>query len=246
MSSSPSTGEADGSERTTRLRHKVRPSATALVVVDVQNDFCSPGGVMDTEGANLTPVTAMLPDLRRLLAAARAAGVFVVHVRNAYSTPDNRYLSQSFLDVATRRLAGRALISVPMCVPGSWGADHAPGVGPEGDEPVVEKHRYSGFHQTDLELLLRSRHIRTVIPCGVATNVCVESTARDAFMRDFHVVFPADASATYYQAAHEATLSTIGMHFGEITSVEELEMLWRAVPCHTSLGELPTAATLHA
>jgi len=111
---------------------------------------------------------------------------------------------------------------------------------------VVEKHRYSGFHQTDLELLLRVRNIQTVVPCGVATNVCVESTARDAFMRDFHVVFPSDASATYYEAAHVATLNTIGMHFGEISSVAEIESLWRPVPCHSPLSAAPTTATLRA
>src|SRR5690606_34693103 len=142
------------------------------------------------------------PRLGELLKAARSAGVTVVHVRNAYNTPDGRYLSDSFLDVATRRLKGRALIDIPMCEPGKWGADHPEGYGPRDGEPVVTKHRYSGFHQTDLELVLRTRGIRTVVTSGVATNVCVETTARDAFMRDFYVVFPSDASATSYEAAH--------------------------------------------
>lgn len=221
-----STPPPDELSKTERLQRKLRPATTALVLVDVQNDFCSTGGVMDVEGADLTPVQKMLPTLEDLLHNARAAGVFVVHVRNAYSTPDGRYLSEPFLDVARRRLAGRALTIVPMCEPGSWGADHAPGFTPVDGEPVVLKHRYSGFHQTDLEMVLRVRGIQTVVPCGVATNVCVESTARDAFMRDFHVVFPDDASATYYEAAHTATLSTIGLHFGEISNVAEISAIW--------------------
>lgn len=232
-------GSESAESRTNRLRHKLRPAETALLLVDVQNDFCSPGGIMDREGADLVPVQKMLPDLERLLANARAAGVFVVHVRNAYSTADNRYLSDSFLDVATRRLAGRALTTIPMCQPGSWGADHAPGFAPADSEPVVVKHRYSGFYQTDLEMLLRVRNIRTVVPTGVATNVCVESTARDAFMRDLHVVFPRDASATYYPAAHAATLSTIGLHFGELSDVDEISSLW--LPLRPQA--LPAAAT---
>lgn len=214
-------------DRLTRLAAKLDPATTALITIDLQNDFCSPGGVMEAEGAELQPVASILPTITSLMAAARAAGVYVAHVRNAYSTHDGRYLSESFIDVATRRLAGRALTSVPLCEPGSWGADHAPGFEPEDGEPVVVKHRYSGFHQTDLELLLRARGSRTVVPCGVATNVCVESTARDAFMRDFHVVFPSDASATYFPAAHAATLATIGTHFGEVVTVEEVDGIWR-------------------
>lgn len=214
--------------RTQRLISKLRPATTALVLVDVQNDFCTPDGVMHREGADLAPIEAMLPHLESLLAAARAGGVFVVHVRNSYSTEDNRYLADSFLDVATRRLAGRALITMPMCETGTWGADAAPGFESRDSEAVVIKHRYSGFHQTELEMLLRVRKIETVVPCGVATNVCVESTARDAFMRDFHVVFPRDASATYYPAAHAATLSTIGLHFGELSDVAEISGLWQS------------------
>lgn len=217
--------------RAERLRSKLSASRTAVLVIDVQNDFCSPGGGMDRDGADLNPVREMLPNLLALLDAARHAGAMVVHVRNSYSTTDNRYLSASFLDVASRRLSGDSLVRQPMCEWGTWGADDAPGCAPREDEPVVIKHRYSGFHQTDLEMLLRVRDIQTVVPCGVATNVCVESTTRDAFMRDFNVVFPRDASASYFPAAHEAALSTIGMHFGEITDVAEITRIWQdAVP----------------
>ena len=225
--------------RLERLGAKLDPATTALVTVDVQNDFCTAGGVMEREGADLSAVDPAMDNLRRLLQAARTAGTYVVHVRNAYNTPDGRYLSESFLDVAGRRLAGRALTSVPLCEPETWGADHAPGLEPAGDEPVVVKHRYSGFHQTDLELLLRTRDIRTVVTGGVATNVCVETTARDAFMRDFNVVFPADGAATYYEAAHKATLATIGMHFGEVATVDEIVGAWTTA----STGD-PATSTL--
>ena len=90
------------------------------------------------------------------------------------------------------------------------------------------------------------RGTRDLLPPETALWNFVESTARDAFMRDFHVVFPSDASATYYEAAHVATLNTIGMHFGEISSVAEIESLWRPVPCHSPLSGTPTTATLHA
>lgn len=221
--------DARDPERRDRLSAKLDPARTALLTIDLQNDFCTAGGVMAEEGADLEPVTAMLPTLARLLDAARTAGVYVVHVRNTYSTPDGRYLSEPFLDVATRRLAGRALTSVPLCEPGTWGADHAAGFAPVDGEPVVRKHRYSGFHQTDLETLLRVRGVRTVLTCGVATNVCVETTARDAFMRDFHVVFPSDASATYFPAAHAATLATIGVHFGEVVTTDEVVDIWEEI-----------------
>ena len=82
-------------------------------------------------------------------------------------------------------------------------------VRPREGDPVITKHRFSAFHNTDLNLVLRSHGVRSVGLAGVATNVCVETTARDAFMNDYYVVFVKDGSATYSEAEHAATLATI-------------------------------------
>ena len=94
------------------------------------------------------------------------------------------------------------------------------------DEVIVTKHRYGAFESSDLDLVLRSRGIRTVIMTGVATNVCVETTARQAFLRDYYVVFTSDCTATYSQAEHDATLHNIDSFFGAVVTADEVRAGW--------------------
>ena len=116
-----------------------------------------------------------------------------------------------------------------ICLEGSWGAEFYR-VEPEAGEPVVIKHRYSAFVDTDLELILRSRGIKTLVLCGVASNVCVESTARDGYMRDYYIVLVDDCSAAYDPAKHAATLSNIAHHFGVVVTADEVIDAWQRVP----------------
>jgi ureidoacrylate peracid hydrolase len=208
------------------LRDKVEPGHTALVVVDVQNDFCAPGGMMDKEANDLSAVQEMATVLPELLEVARRAGVLVVFVRNVYSTAANDYLSDVWLEQAARRRAGSYTIR-PVCSADSWEGDFYGDVRPLPHEPIITKHRFSAFHNTDLETVLRAHAIRTVVLAGVATNVCVETTAREAFVRDYYVVFLSDGTATYNEAAHEATLSVIDQFFGEVATVSEVRACWR-------------------
>lgn len=94
------------------------------------------------------------------------------------------------------------------------------------DEIALKKHRYRGFVNTELDLILRSREIKTVIMTGVATNVCVESTARDAFMGGYFVVMPSDCCATYSDAEQEATLANMRQYFGQVVRVDEVIASW--------------------
>ena len=209
------------------LREKVDPQHAALVLVDVQNDFCAEGGAMHREGRDLTLVKQMIPRLERLLEAARAAKVRCVWIRCAYNTGPNHYLSEVWLEQARRRRNG-AYVSYPVCEPGEWNGDFFQ-VKPRPDEVIVTKHRYGAFEGTDLDLVLRSRGIRTVIMTGVATNVCVETTARQAFLKDYYVVFTSDCSATFSQAAHDATLHNIDQFFGEVVTAEQVMACWPVV-----------------
>jgi ureidoacrylate peracid hydrolase len=211
------------------LGAKVRPAHTALVIVDVQNDFCADDGMMAEQGVDLGHVQAMVPTLRTLLESARAAGVLPVFVRSVYSTAPNWYLSDVTLELASRRQGGERFTRKPACPPDSWNSDFFGDIRPLPTEPVVTKHRYSAFYNTDLDLILRSHGIRTLIVTGVATNVCVETTVREGFIRDYYIVLPEDGAAAYSLPDHEASLRTIGLHFGQVVPVERIVAEW-AVP----------------
>jgi ureidoacrylate peracid hydrolase len=213
------------------LEQKVAPGHAALVVVDVQNDFCAPGGMMDHEGLDLAAVQEMAARLPSLIEAARAAGVLVVFIRNVYSTEGNLYLSDSWLEQAARRRGG-SYTRRDICAEGSWEGDFYGDVRPLPGEPVVTKHRFSAFHNTDLETILKSHAVRTVVMSGVASNVCVETTAREAFVRDYYVVFLSDGTATYADEDHQATLRVIDRSFGQVASAGEVEAVWEAAAQH--------------
>lgn len=209
------------------LRQKVDPKCAALLVVDVQNDFCSPGGAMAREGCDLTAVQEMIPTLKTLIRAAESADVFRVYVQSVYGTAGSGYLSEAWLEQAERTRKGGSYTTFPVCARNSWGADFYGGVMPREGDVIVRKHRFDAFQSTPLDLILRSRGIRTVIMTGVSTNVCVETTAREAFVKDYHVVFVRDCSGTYHNQDHEMTLRNIDHYFGEVTSHETIANVWR-------------------
>jgi ureidoacrylate peracid hydrolase len=202
------------------LSEKVDPRHAALVLVDVQNDFCADGGAMHREGRDLTLVKRMIPRLERLLEAARAAKVKCVWIRCAYNTGLNHYLSEVWLEQARRRRNG-AYVDYPVCEPGEWNGDFFQ-VRPRPDEVIVTKHRYGAFEGTDLDLVLRSRGIRTVIMTGVATNVCVESTLRHGYFLDYWPLLISDATMQAGPSSlQEATLFNVESFFGWTVQSEE-------------------------
>jgi ureidoacrylate peracid hydrolase len=209
------------------LTDKVGAGHTALIIIDVQNDFCDEGGIMAQEGFDVADVQSMAARLPALISAARAAGVLVVFVRNVYSSEHNFYLSDVWLEQASRAREG-SYTRRPVCEADSWGGDFYGDVRPEARDPVVSKHRFNAFHYTDLDTILRANGIRSLVFTGVATNVCVESTARDGFMRDYYVVFTTDGTATYAQEDHDATLRNIDRYFGQLAEVAELQAIWMA------------------
>lgn len=208
------------------LEDKVQGNRAALIVVDMQNDFCAAGGMMDTEGLDLTAVQKMGAELPAFIQAARDAGVLVIFVRNIYSTANNAYLSDSWLEQASRKRQG-SYTRRDVCAADSWEGDYYGDCRPQPGDPVITKHRYSAFHNTDLDTVLRANGIRSIILTGVATNVCVETTAREGFVRDYYVVFTKDGTATYSAEDQEATLRNIDRFFGEVASMSEIVEIWR-------------------
>ncbi len=204
------------------LAARVEPGHTALVLIDLQNDFCDRAGAMGRRGEDLDFIQATLPAVRDLAAWARRAGVMVIHVRAEYGP-----LSASDVTAGTWA-AWQAGDDAACCAPGTWGGEFVAGLGPVAREPVVVKHRYSAFVDTRLDLLLRSNGIRTVVVAGVATHCCVESTARDANMRDYYVVIPEDCVAVRgrMRHLHAASLETLKTYFGLVVPALAITEAW--------------------
>jgi ureidoacrylate peracid hydrolase len=186
------------------------PQHTAVLLIDVQEAFTSLPGLFPT-------VTDVLSRLRTFLDVARATGVLVVHARlviprDAYSMNWQRQFAGSF----------RAAMA-----PGAAATAFAEGFEPRAEEVLITKHRYSAFYGTPLASVLRTRGIRTVILGGLTTDVCVGSTARDAYQEDFQVVTLADGTAEVTRAQHEAALATLEMNFGIVCSAEDVVAAWQ-------------------
>jgi ureidoacrylate peracid hydrolase len=196
----------------------VDPATTALLVVDVQNDYVDPEGAIGASGVDMSRCVEMVPRLEAFLDRARAAGLFVVHTRNWHRPATD---SPAWRDRVSR---GWVLDERPGRAD-TWGAEFYR-IAPQTGEEVISKFRYDAFLGTNLEYLLRAREIRTVICTGVTTNVCVESTARAAHMRDFNVVLVADCCASPEPDLHEATLLNIQRHFGTVVLAERVEQAW--------------------
>ncbi|MCG6115829.1 MAG: cysteine hydrolase [Mesorhizobium sp.] len=200
---------------------RLDPGHTALLVIDMQKDFCTEGFGAHRAGRDLSMAQAAIGPIGLLLSAARAAGVTIAHV--GFSTEPG-HGSDSGPWLAQRRRS--TFSSEALCLTGSVGAEFIDELAPRVGELVVRKRRYSAFTGTDLDLLLRARGIRTVICCGVSTNVCVETTARAAFEHDYYAVVPPDACGSWDRTLHDATLANINHRFGITPDSAEIVGTW--------------------
>lgn len=205
------------------LRERIAPRHTALLIIDMQNDFCAEGmGASRRPGRDLTRTRAIIPHLVRLRQAARRQGALVVHI-GFLTLP--HHLSDGGPWLSQRRRATYASDSFAMA--NSEGARFIAELSPEDGEVTVHKHRYSGFKGTDLDMVLRAQEIRTCIVTGVSTNVCVESTLRDAFEHGYYVVVPSDGTASWSKELGEGTLQNVTHRFGLVTTVQEIVQTWQ-------------------
>lgn len=209
------------------LKERCDPKLAALLVVDVQNDFVSPRGSAGKRGEDVSAALAMMPNLIRLIDAGRRVGLTIVYIKTTHSewtdTPSWVYRSSQKSGLSS-------------CRESSWGAEFYEGISPRLSERVVIKHRYSAFINTDLNTVLRARGIQSVLACGVATNVCVETTARDAYMYDYYVTVIDDCSAAYETKLHLGTLDNMRRHFGLVASSNEIIEAWSALPPAAAIG----------
>ena len=199
------------------LREKVDPRHAAMVVVDMQNDFCAEGGFFHQTGQDLSLIQPMVPNLVQFIEHGRRVGLPIVFIQAIY---DDIYLSAPMRERNRRKGWER-----PRLVTGSWGADFYL-VKPHQRDLVVIKHRYSSFAGTELDILLRNLAVKSLIMTGVATNVCVESTARDGYFLNYYIVLVEDCCATTSQSLHRATLANIDENFGVVCTAPEVVDAW--------------------
>jgi len=187
---------------------------SALIVVDMQNDYCDPKGALGIQELDTSGAEKIVGNIQKLIDVYHSKGLPVIFI-------------QTFHENATDSLAWIARGNNPnrthtgVCRRNSWGADFY-GVAPTDQDIVVIKHRYSAFFNTRLDSVLRRFKTEKVVVTGVATNVCVEGTIRDAYMNDYHVVAVSNGTAAFSQEQHDASLYTISQYFGQVLTAEEV------------------------
>ena len=207
----------------------LNPEKTAIIVVDMQNDFGSEGGMFALAGIDISPIRAVIGPTARVLASARAAGMTVIYLKmefdgdlsDAGGTDAPNYLKHLPLNIGKVVKAPDGSDS-RILIEGSWNTDVLPELSPHPSDLLVSKHRYSGFFETDLDELLRQKGIKTLVFTGCTTSVCVESTLRDAFYRDYRCLLLSDCTAepignNEARSNHEASLEVVKLLFGWVT-----------------------------
>ena len=216
----------------------INPSKTAMIIVDMQNDFVAVGAPMETPAAR-----AMVPRLAEALKLCRNTAIRVIYTAHAHRR-DGR--DMGLFDDMHPPIANRDAL-----VDGTSGVEIYPDLAPMPGEHVIKKHRYSGFFGTDLDIILREWGVDTVIISGTTTENCCQSTARDAMFRNYRVVFLSDATATYDYPdcgfgpmpnadVHHATLVILAASTAHVMSVADLSA--RLASKHTTQQAASQAA----
>ncbi|MGN1001663.1 MAG: cysteine hydrolase family protein [Oscillospiraceae bacterium] len=192
----------------------------ALVLIDIQNEFCHPEGTFGRKGLDLSRADGILGPVRELIGAAHEKGFPVIFIQNVEdeSTDAEAWVCRPDGDEnspnegVTRR--------------GSWGAELYELLPEEGDI-VIEKHRFSAFHNTRLDTVLRSLGVQTVVIGGLTTNVCILTSATHAVMYGYHVVLAEDACAAWFQGAHDMAMDNIRRFVGKVAKSGEIIRAWK-------------------
>jgi ureidoacrylate peracid hydrolase len=206
----------------------IDPGQTAVLVVDMQNDFGAKGGMLDLAGVDISPNLAVIEPTGRLLTASRHAGITVVYLKMGYR-PDLSDLGAAETPNRIRHPSVGTMVAAPdgrasrILIRDTWNTAIVDELGPHASDVVLYKTRYSGFYGTDLDDVLHDRGVRSLIVTGWTTSVCVESTIRDAFFRDYRCVLVEDCAAEpmghgLARGNHEASVLTIQMRFGWVSS----------------------------
>jgi nicotinamidase-related amidase len=218
-----------------RVTYPIIPEKTAMLVVDMQNDFVQEGAPIEVPRAR-----AMVPRLNRLLDVCRAHTIQVIYIHHVIRGGD----------IDAGRLADHhaTIRNNKAIIAGTPNVEIYEGLKPHVGDLVVAKPRYSAFYGTDLEAILRSKGITTLLISGTVTHVCCDSTARDAFSRDYKVIFLSDGTATRdlpdlgfgsvsAEEIQKVVLTILAMSFAQVSSIDQVIAEIERLPADTKAGE---------
>jgi ureidoacrylate peracid hydrolase len=212
----------------------IDPATAAVIVVDMQNDFGSKDGMFDRAGIDISGIQTAIAPTARVLAAARRAGMAIVYLKMGYR-PD---LSDLGAPDAPNRVRHLHMLGVGQTIKtpdgkdarvlirDTWGTDIVDALRPEADDIIMYKHRFSGFFETDLDEVLKNAGVKHLVFTGCTTSVCVESTMRDAFFRDYHSVLLTDCTSEPIgkdapRSNHDASILVMEILFGWISNSQQ-------------------------
>jgi len=213
----------------------VSVSQTAVVVIDMQNAYASPGGYLDLAGFDISGAPAVIANIKGVLETARGARVPVIFFQNGW---DDAYVEAGgpgspnyHKSNALKTMRERPELNGKLLARGGWDYALVDELAPQPGDIVLHKTRYSGFFKSQLDSTLRSRGIRNIVLVGIATNVCVESTLRDGFFLEYFGVVLADATHQAGPAfVQEAALYNIEKFFGWVSSVADFKGAFGQIP----------------
>lgn len=200
------------------------PATTALLMIDMQRDFVEPSGFGEALGNDVSLVRCAIEPCQRVLEAARAQGLFVIHTREGHRSglsdcPPAKLTRGGKTFIGTAGPMGRILVR------GEAGHDIIPELYPIDGEPVIDKPGKGAFYQTDLHLVLQNHGIKTLIVCGVTTEVCVTTTVREANDRGYECIIPQDCVGSYFPEFQKYALEMIkaqGAIFGWVSDANAI------------------------
>ena len=207
---------------------EIDPAKTAVIVIDMQNAYASPGGYLDLAGFDISGATRVIESTKGVLEVARRAGVQVIYFQNGWDAdyveaggPGSPNFHKSN---ALKTMRARPELQGSLLARGTWDYELVDELKPQPGDIVLHKTRYSGFFNSQLDSVLRSRGIRNLVFVGIATNVCVESTLRDGFFLEYFGIVLEDAT---HQAGPEfvqkAAIYNIETFFGWVSSVADFK-----------------------
>lgn len=196
---------------------KINP---VLLVVDMQNGFCSKGGSFDKFGFNIKPYRVIIPNIRRMIDYMRGKGVPIYYSKAIREASGIDLIDKVHKIIPESRR--ERLEKMHLCIRDTWDSDIVDELKPEPEDYIVEKRRDSVFQDTEFELWLKALRADTIVFTGIDTYICVESTVRDAFNKGYDVILLRDCVASRNQKHHENTLEQIAEAYGLVLNSDEL------------------------
>ena len=200
---------------------RLKPARAAVLVIDMQADFCAPGGYMDRMGFDTTPLRAPIEPIQSVLAVAREAGLLVIHTRQGYRADHADY--PAFRRARNRHRGAAPGQDGPSLIRNTPGWEIIDALAPAPGEPIVDKRANGAFHGTDLADLLMARGIRQLAFCGNTIDVCVHTTLRDANDRGYECLLLSDCCGCVDPALHAAAVEMVTIEDGVFGCVANAE-----------------------